>query len=129
MYPRTAGDSGRVYSDVARGPYQDTLSSGSFPPADIASKLQEYDAQMDSVYAPSPRSSSYAPAPDASPVPSQPVSQAPDIFAPVSSAEPVPRPSSAPRQNDVDSDSGDQVGSDKPAYLRRGSAKRNFLDF
>ncbi len=129
MYPRTAGDSGRVYSDVARGPYQDTLSSGSFPPADIASKLQEYDAQMDSVYAPSPRSSSYAPAPDALPVPSQPVSQAPDIFAPVSSAEPVPRPSSAPRQNDVDSDSGDQVGSDKPAYLRRGSAKRNFLDF
>ena len=116
--------------------YQDTLSSGNYPPADLARRMQEYDAQSDNLYNNKGRQSvSYAPAP------------MPDIFAPMSGApSSVANPSVASPSvakvvesasvdrapmpdNSLDNLLPDEDEIDnKPAYLRRNSSKRNFLD-
>lgn len=124
--------------------YQETLSSGSYPPADLARRMQEYDAQSDSLYNNNGgrQPASYAPAPSPDPAPM------PDIYAPMgavgapgashpAAASGIPKSSdSGVRERVPNSDSivdnllpdEDEIDN-KPAYLRRNASKRNFLDF
>ena len=114
--------------------YQDTLSSGSYPPADLARRMQEYDAQSDNLYNNKGRpAASYAPMPDI---------YAPMSGAPSSSANPSVASSSVAKvvesasverasvsDNNLDNLLPDEDEIDnKPAYLRRNASKRNFLD-
>ena len=168
FHPAVGGNMGYGNAPV----YQDTLSSGSYPPADLARRMQEYDARAESIYSNNNGNSgmgrerdnvgrvpaSYAPTGASASMQPGPM---PDIYAPMAGpGEPRAASNSgtvaavgrdgmplnigrdsAPLNVDrtlgmdnvsldksLDDLLPDEEDIDKPAYMRRNSPKRNFLD-